>query len=47
MLCDMTVSIVVLAESLDRKTLPIALNLVPLDWWQARSYDATAAASHA
>lgn len=46
-LCDMIVSIVGLAESLDRATLTIAMHLVPLDWWQARTEAGTAAPSHA
>ncbi len=36
---DMLVSITVLAESLDRTTLTLAMRLVPLDWWDARTHD--------
>ena len=44
-LCGMIVSITVLAESLDRGTLDIAMRLVPYDWWQARVRDDAAAPS--
>ncbi len=42
---DMIVSIVVLAESLDRATLTLAMGLVPLDWWDDRTRAAVAAPS--
>jgi len=44
-LCSMVVSIIVLAESLDRTTLTLAMRLVPLDWWTMRMRDGTTAAS--
>ena len=42
---DMVVAIIVLAESLDRQTLELAMDLVPLDWWQERIRDHAATPS--
>ena len=42
---DMIVSIIVLAESLDRATLTLAGRLVPIDWWDDRTRDTMAAPS--
>ena len=41
----MIVSIIVLAESLDRATLTLATGLVPMDWWDDRTRDTMAAPS--
>ncbi len=40
---DMIVSIIVLAESLDRATLTLAQRLVPMGWWDDRTREAVAA----
>ncbi len=45
-LCEMMVSIVVLAEQLDRTTLALAMQLVPLDWWESRTQESATAPSH-